>query len=277
MLTRRFDHALKSLVCGLQPGGKAAMRTLLDHPLALYLLSFGFLFLATHIGSRLQLRSGPLDEERAGDFDLVVGATLTLLSLIVAFSFSMAASRYDQRKGYEEQEANAIGTAYSRAALLPAADAAKVQGLLRDYVALRIRFYTTKGKSQLSALARAREQSQAQLWDAVTLAAANAPTPITALSVASMNDAINAQGYSQAAAWNRIPVGAWVLLYVLGGIATAMIGYRFRSSTGQHRLKPIIPAVVATAFFLIADIDCPKGGVIRVLPENLLALSANLH
>jgi hypothetical protein len=109
------------------------------------------------------------------------------------------------------------------------------------------------------------------------LAAANAPTPITALSVASMNDAINAQGYSQAAAWNRIPVGAWVLLYVLGGIATAMIGYRFRSSTGQHRLKPIIPAVVATAFFLIADIDCPKGGVIRVLPENLLALSANLH
>jgi hypothetical protein len=43
--------------------------------------------------------------------DTVLTATLTLLALIVGFTFSMAVSRYDLRKNYEEAEANAIGTA----------------------------------------------------------------------------------------------------------------------------------------------------------------------
>jgi hypothetical protein len=63
---------------------------------------------------------------------LVLGATLTLLSLIVGFSFSMAVGRYDQRKNLEEEEANAIGTEYARAELLPAAAAARVRALLKS-------------------------------------------------------------------------------------------------------------------------------------------------
>ena len=55
-----------------------------------------------------------------------------------------------------------------------------------------------------------------------------------------MNDAINSQGYAQAAAWNRIPLGAWMLLYVLGGIATGMIGYRFRIEARQNRLMLVM-------------------------------------
>ena len=61
------------------------------------------------------------------DFGFILAATLTLLGLIIGFSFSMATSRYDQRKNYEEAEANAIGTEYVRADLLPAADAATVR------------------------------------------------------------------------------------------------------------------------------------------------------
>src|SRR5580765_4666190 len=141
-----------------------AMRTLLDHPLVLLFFSFGLLWLAMRTGTALQTRHGPLDEERRGDFDMVLGSTLTLLSLIVAFSFSMASSRYDQRKQCEAEEANAIGTAYARARLLPAGDAQKVQGLLRDYANLRIRFYTTVGDSELRELGKVTEQSQAQLW-----------------------------------------------------------------------------------------------------------------
>ena len=67
----------------------------------------------------------------------VLAATLTLLGLIIGFSFSMAISRYDQRKNYEEAEANAIGTEYVRADLLPAADAAIDQG--EDLPAMRSR------------------------------------------------------------------------------------------------------------------------------------------
>ena len=61
-------------------------------------------------------------------------ATLTLLALLIGFSFSMAISLYDQRKNYEEAEANAIGTEFGRADLLPAGDSAKVRDLLRKYL-----------------------------------------------------------------------------------------------------------------------------------------------
>jgi hypothetical protein len=74
------------------------------------------------------------------DFGLILAATLTLLALIIGFSFSMATARYDQRKNYEEQEANAIGTEYVRADLLSPVEAAKVRSLLGSYLDQRVLF-----------------------------------------------------------------------------------------------------------------------------------------
>ena len=87
------------------------------------------LWLAAQYGASLRRRR-PLKDEEREDFGVVQAATLTLLGLIIGFSFSMAIGRYDQRKNYEEAEANAIGTEYVRAGLLPAADAAKVRAQL---------------------------------------------------------------------------------------------------------------------------------------------------
>jgi hypothetical protein len=252
------------------------MHALLDHPIVLLLVSLAFLVMAARLGTALQVWSGPLDETTRGDFDIVLGATLTLLSLLVAFSFSMASSRYDQRKNCEESEANAIGTAYNKADLLPSADAAKVHQLLREYTDLRIRFYTTVGNVRVHELSSATRQMQAQLWGTVAAAARAAPTPTSALAAGAMTDVIDSEGYAQAAAWNRIPVGAWVLLFALGGVAMMMIGYRFRIQAPHSLLVLISPGVVATAFFLIGDIDCPHSGVIRVAPENLQALVQSL-
>lgn len=72
---------------------------------------------------------------------IVPGATLTLLGLVIGFVFSTAINRYDQRKNYEEAEANAIGTEFVRANLLPTADGAKVQELLKKYLVQRVLFY----------------------------------------------------------------------------------------------------------------------------------------
>jgi hypothetical protein len=253
------------------------MYTLLDHPIALFVVSCVFFWGATRLGAALQVKRGPLDASGRGDFDIVLGATLTLLSLLVGFTFSMASSRYDQRKNFEEDEANAIGTAYARADLLASADAIKVHQLLRDYNALRIRFYTTSDTAQVRALNVATLRTQSQMWEAVSAAARASPTPVLALSAAtSMNDAINSQGFAQAAAWNRIPMGAWVLLYALGAVATAMIGYRFRLGARHYMLMLILPGIMSTALFLIADIDCSTHGVIRIMPENLLALAPTL-
>ena len=111
-----------------------------DHPLFLSFCLFLGLWLCMLAGAALhRLRRLQPDEQQG--FNVILTATLTLLSLILGFSFSMANTRYDQRKGYEEAEANAIGSEYARAELLPTADAAKVHGLLREYLQQRVSFY----------------------------------------------------------------------------------------------------------------------------------------
>jgi hypothetical protein len=99
------------------------------------------MLISTQIGAYFRKRRFNLEEDARRDLEIIVGATLTLLGLIIGFSFSMAISRYDQRKIYEEAEANAIGTEYVRADLLPAADANRVRALLKDYLEQRVLFY----------------------------------------------------------------------------------------------------------------------------------------
>ena len=253
------------------------MRVLLDHPIIFLVTLLIVFWLATRVGAALQARQGPLDDGKRADFDIVLGAALTLLSLMVGFSFSMAANRYDQRKNLEEGEANAIGTAYARAELLPSADTAKVRELLREYTDLRVRFYATRDTEIQLHLRPLTQRMQGQLWSTVDTAATAAPSALTALATASMNDAINAEGYAQAAMWNRIPTAAWVLLCTLGVVATILLGFRFHQQSQVDLLTLVTPTLIATSFFLIADIDCPHGGVIRVIPQNLMALQAALH
>ena len=90
-----------------------------------------------------------------------------MLGLIIGFSFSMATIRYDLRKNYEEAEANAIGTEYVRADLLPQTDAAQIRSLLRQYTDLRIQFYNTSDRDQLPRINRDTAQLQTKLWAAV--------------------------------------------------------------------------------------------------------------
>jgi hypothetical protein len=253
------------------------MRFVLDHPIVFLVIMLVVLGTTTRLGAYLHQRRGAVLDDKRGEFDLVLGATLTLLSLIVGFSYSMAANRYDQRKNLEEAEANAIGTAYARVGLLTDDDAARLRALLRDYTTLRVRFYTTRDPKVRHELYAATAAQQSKLW-AVTVAAAKAaPSVLAAQAVISMNDAINSQSYAQAAAWNRIPPGAWVLLWTIAIVATIMVGYRFYPNTRKHRLMLVLPSLLAVSMFLIADIDCPLGGVIRVSPQNLLALAASLN
>ena len=200
-----------------------------------------------------------------------------MLGLIIGFSFSMATNRYDQRKNYEEAEANAIGTEYLRADLLPAADAARVHALLIKYLDQRILFYTTRDNQQLAQINAQTAKLQTELWSAVKAPAAAKPTPIVALAVSGMNDVLNSQGYTQAAWWNRIPIAAWCLMAAMAICCSLLIGYGTRDIKAERILLLILPFVVSIAFFLIADIDSPRGGVIHVKPNNLISLSESLR
>jgi hypothetical protein len=249
----------------------------MNFPLLVFVLSFLVLWLSTRIGVFFREGRGNLDEQERDDFDVIQAATLTLLGLIIGFSFSMAISRYDQRKNYEEEEANAIGTEYLRADLLPVADATKVKTLLTNYLDQRILFYLIRYESQLGAINSETARLQTELWSAVQASAQARPTPLAALAVSGMNDVLNSQGYTQAAWWNRIPVAAWGLMVMIAICANLLIGYGMRRAKERFKLLLVLPLIVSISFLLIADIDSPRGGIIRVRPRNLTSLSQSLH
>ena len=248
--------------------------TLTDFPLGVLGLSFILLMVAAKIGDTLRIRVRTLSDEDRDDFRIALGATLTMLGLLVGFTFSMGASRYDLRQMYEEAEANAIGTEYLRADLLPAADAARTRELLRKYLEQRIAFYTTRNAQELAKINGDTTDLQNRLWATVHAAAAQ-PTPVVALVVSGMNDVLNSQGYTQAAWWNRIPRAAWALMVAIALCCNVLIGYGARRT--DWRVFLILPIAVSIAFFLIADMDSPRGGAIRVAPQNLLSLAGSLR
>ena len=250
------------------------MNNIVKFPLLIFALSFAVLWLSTLVGDSFRKWLRPVEEEERRDFGVILAATLTLLGLIIGFTFSMAVSRYDQRKNYEAAEANAIGTEYVRADMLSAADAARVRELLKNYLDQRVRFYKARDVGQLRQIDTYTAQLRNELWSTVQARAAAQPTPVVALAVSGMNDVLNSQGYTQAAWWNRIPVAAWVLLAMIAIGCNLLIGY------GAHRtyglLFLVLPLAVSVSFFLIADIDSPRGGLIHVQPRNLEILYQTL-
>jgi hypothetical protein len=253
------------------------MNQIMRYPILVLTFSLVVLWLSVRIGAFACKRLRNLEEDKRDDFGLILAATLTLLGLIIGFSFSMASSRYDQRKIYEEAEANAIGTEYVRADLLPAPDAARVRALLRSYLDQRVLFYETRDARELQQIDAMTAQLQVELWSAAQAPAVAQPTAVVALAVSGMNDVLNSQGYTQAAWWNRIPIGAWILMAAIAICCNVLIGYGARRADTEGVLLFVLPLVVSISFFLIADIDSPRAGLIRVHPQNLLSLSQSLH
>ena len=249
----------------------------ISYPLPLLALSFIVLALSARLGVFLGNRSRLPEGAVRDDFGIIQGATLTLLGLIIGFTFSMALNRYDQRKNLEEEEANAIATEYARAGLLPPGDTAKVRPLLIAYLEQRIAFYEAGNFDDTSKIDAQTAKLQGDLWSTVQAPAIAQPTAIVALAVAGMNDVLNSQGYTQAAWWNRIPIAAWGLMGMIAVFANGLVGFGARDSKRESKLLLILPLVVAIAFFLIADIESPHGGAIRVYPQNLINLAGSLR
>lgn len=247
-----------------------------DYPLLVFAFSFLTLCLSVLIGALLRRRRD-LEANTRENYAVILTATLTLLALIIGFSFSMAIGRYDQRKNYEEEEANAIGTEYLRVDLLPAAKSERVRALLGKYLDQRVLFYAARDKQHLAQINADTAQLQAEMWSVVKESAASRPAGIIALVASGMNDVLNSQGYTQAAWWNRIPRAAWFLMASMAICCSLLAGYGLQDMKAGRILIPILPLVVSISLFLIADIDTPRGGTIRVNPQNLISLSQSLQ
>lgn len=251
------------------------MTKIVDFPLFVFAVSLVALFFSAHIGVFLRIKWRPLEDSERKDLTLILASTLTLLGLIIGFGFSMVVSNYDQRRNYEVEETNAIDTEYVRSDLLPAGEEVRARDVLKNYLDQRLLFYEVEDANQLRRVAFQTSQLETDLWSIVRATAAKQPTPTVALVVSGMDDVFNSRGNTEAAWRNRFPVAAWWLVFAIAIFCNLLVGY---DSHGRKSfLLLVLPLVVSVSFFLIDEIDSPRHGLIRVAPENLIALSESLR
>ncbi len=248
----------------------------LDQPFLFFILALALMLLASYAGLYFRKRRGAMSDDERDELNLVLTSSLTLLALIIGFSFSMAVGRYDDRKRDEATEANAIGSAYLRVGMLPAADATQLRNLLRRYINERIATYAAGDESVLYEHHSTSETLQEEMWGVVQRAASARPNSVTALVAQGMNDVIDSEGYAGAAWENRIPMEAWALMFAIALCCCALIGFDTGLS-GHVSGHLVLPVLIAISFFLIADLDSTHQGLIRVAPDNLIVTAQSLR
>ncbi len=216
-------------------------------------------------------------DEMAAPVGAMVGAILGLLAFMLAFTFSMAASRFEARRQVLLEEANAIGTTYLRARLLPEPQRAEVAKLLREYVDVRLRGVQEGAVTE--AVARS-EHLQEQLWSQATAAAEKNPSSImTGLFVQSLNEVIDLHAKRVLVGLrSRIPISIWGGLFALAVVGMASMGYQAGlSATRRSPASLFLVLAFAGVLLLIADLDRPREGLLRVSQEALTDLQRTMR
>lgn len=244
------------------------MSALVDDPIALFVVALLLQWLAAFTG-RLARKGRLTRDPEQEQIVTVLNAALTLLALLIGFSMAMAVAHFDRRESAEEAEAGAIGVAYLRADLLPQPAAAQLHTLLTGYAGLRVLHYETHRADHLQRIDADTTRLEAALWNAVAAATISQPTAPMALATTAINDVISARQDARAAEWSRIPVEVWFLLLIVAAACGVLLG-RAETHVSWATLL-LLPLILAISFFLIADIDSPRIGIIRVGPQNLIA------
>ena len=230
---------------------------------------------ACELGFRIGARRR-VDEEVA-DMGHILSATLGLLALLVGFTFALALGRHESRRELVVTEANAIGTAWLRSALVPEPERAVLVDQLRRYADQRLALADASENGAAIARAEAATDSlHAALW-ATSVAAVPRMQPATVapLLLAAMNDVIDVAGARRAALAARLPPSVLGALVLYALIAAGFLGY----VTGAGARRPRLPAallllLLTLALALILDLDRPRTGTITISQRSLLELRA---
>jgi hypothetical protein len=234
------------------------------------------LLLATEVGYRFGDRVPPgLTDSAKSPVLGISGALFGLLALLLGFTFSMSLNRFEQRKQLVLQEANAIGTTYLRAGLLPEPDRSAVVGLLRSYVDVRLDFYNLRDdRAQFKNVVDRSEKLQHDLWShAVAVVPKNDPPVTTGLFIESLNDVIDLHSTRLAAMKNHVPEIVLMLLFLVAIMAALLVGYGCGLMKRRHTFSTTTMALlIALVITVIIDLDRPSRGLIRVSQESMIRL-----
>jgi len=244
---------------------------------ALFIVILLVVLLSVECGYRLgRYRRGRQEQEKEAPVGTMVGATLGLLAFILAFTFGLAAARFDTRRQVLLDEANAIGTTYLRAGMLPERGE-KMRALLRDYVGVRL---DAVRSGNVAEAIRRSENIQQQIWaEADAVAEKNPNSIVVGIFVQSLNEMIDLHAKRvQAGVRSRIPSAIWLGLFAVAVLSLATMGY-LEGLSGTRRSLAVIAVAIAFSVVieLIADLDRPQEGVLRVSQQALLDVQGSMN
>jgi hypothetical protein len=243
------------------------------------LITVAVILLAIEIGFRAGIdRARKSENERQAPIDPMVGSTLGLLAFVLAFTFGMATSRYDARKQLVVDDAIAIRTADLRAQLVPEPDRSEIRALLRAYVDVRVEGALNERKLP-QALARS-EELQDQLWArAMALGQRDPPIASAGPLMQALVQIIELHAKRVTGGiHNRIPGTIWTALYCMTALAMAITGYRAGISEKRSMIATLTMVLAFSAVIvLIADLDRPQQGLVKVSQQAMLDLQTRLR
>lgn len=196
------------------------------------------------------------------------GALFGLFGLLLAFTFSGAAERFEARRDLITQEANMIGTAWLRLDLLPADAQPPLRDLFRRYLDTRIDTYGNAAAEAVAMDGFAQStQLQSRIWSgaiAVTQRP-DVPSHVTKLLMPALNDMIDITTTRKVAVRKHPPPVVYLLLFMLALVGALLVGYNGADNRGRSLLhSSLYCVVIALAIYVILDLEYPRLGLIRI-------------
>jgi hypothetical protein len=245
---------------------------------SVFLGTMGLVLLCLQLGLLVGRRRQRNAQGKLEGSGAMVGAAMGLLAFMLAFTFNNAATRFDNRKALVIEEANAIGMTWLRAGFLDETHRAAMRVLLRDYVDLRVR--VALGEVEVEGGLRQTDAMQDSMWAiAEETGRRDSGSIITGLFIQALNDVIDIHlKRLTVAIRNRVPVTVWATLYLLLVVGMIMMGIQLGLSTSRHfGLELALAATFSLVLLLIADLDRPQEGLLRVSQEAMVDLQTKLH
>jgi hypothetical protein len=208
----------------------------------------------------------------------VIGPIFGLLGFVIAFCFSIALDRFDNRRALVAEEANAIGTTYLRADLFDEPIRSQMRATLREYAATRIAPSGLWDQRMEGRLAYTRGL-RTKLWDQTrTALMPMRQTEQATYFLETMNHMIDVAALRELASRSRIPTRILdvMLLYLFA--SSIMLGYVLQGRKGgQRKASAVMLALFVVVIVLVLDIDRPQSGSIRVPQRAMVELVAELN
>jgi protein-S-isoprenylcysteine O-methyltransferase Ste14 len=249
-----------------------------EYPVSLLVVALGLLmFFGDFIGDRMREHRSKSKTEKAFGLGPLEGSLLGLLSLLLSFTFQMAAQRYDQRRNVLIEETNRIGTAVLRSDLFQKKDRQEVRGLFRDYVKARIAYYEAAADQEKVSVAIAESNRVSkQIWDRAIQSKLLPQERL--MLIAALNDMIDVVTTRESMREATIPNTILWLLLALSFLSSIVIGYCTESRLLDSIIAQAFTVVVCLTVFIILDLDRPRRGFITLQREekHLTALLSDL-